>query len=128
MNKKVNRVVSCTTPQTFITINTGGPRLTQNQTESGREATIPNPQGLHARPVMKFVDVASKFQSNIKVRNVSLNGQFVDGKSAMQMMLLEATQGCVIRIEAIGSDADLATEALCALVEKGLDATEEQNN
>jgi len=101
--------------------------LTQNQTESGREATIPNPQGLHARPVMKFVDVASKFQSDIQVRNVTLNGQFVDGKSAMQMMLLEATQGCVIRIEAIGNDAVQATEALCALVDQGFDSAELTN-
>jgi len=97
--------------------------LTQNQTESGREVTIPNQQGLHTRPVMQFVDVASKFQSNIKVRNVSLNGQFVDGKSAMQMMLLEATQGCVIRIEAFGEDAVEAVETLSILIESGFDPT-----
>lgn len=102
--------------------------MTTNQTESGREVTIPNPQGLHARPVMQFVDVASKYQSEIKVRNVSLNGQFVDGKSAMQMMLLEATQGCVIRIEAYGNDAEKATEALCALIEKGFDSITTQND
>lgn len=102
--------------------------MTQNQTESGREVTIPNVQGLHARPVMQFVDIASKFQSDIKVRNVSLNGQFVDGKSAMQMMLLEATQGCKIRIEASGDDADSATLALCALVEKGFEPTTVQND
>lgn len=102
--------------------------MAPNQTESGREVTVPNQQGLHARPVMQFVDVATKFQSSIKVRNVTLHGQTVDGKSAMQMMLLEATQGCVIRIEAFGEDAAEAVDKLAALIESGFDLTPSQDD
>ena len=84
-----------------------------------REVKVGNTEGLHARPVMRFIDVASRFQSKVTVANVSRRGEKVDGKSAMQMMLLEATQGCVLRIEACGTDADAAVEALAALIESG---------
>ncbi len=84
-----------------------------------REVTIGNTEGLHARPVMRFIDVASRYQSKITVMNVTRRGEKVDGKSAMQMMLLEATQGCVLRIEAMGADAAAAVAALSALVESG---------
>jgi len=83
------------------------------------EITIPNAEGLHSRPVMAFVDLASKFSSTIIVRNVTRQGERVDGKSAMQMMLLEGTQGCVLGIEAVGSDAREAADALARLVEAG---------
>ncbi len=68
---------------------------------------------------MRFIDVASKFQSRVSVANTSRRGEKVDGKSAMQMMLLEASKGCVLRIEASGVDADEAVAALAALVESG---------
>ena len=87
--------------------------------EATREVTIPNDEGLHARPVMMFVDVASRHDSAVSVRNVTRQGEVVDGKSAMQMMLLEATQGCVLRIEARGTDAREAVDALATLVEAG---------
>lgn len=80
---------------------------------------IGNTEGLHARPVMRFIDVASRFQSKVSVMNVTRRGEKVDGKSAMQMMLLEATQGCVLRIEACGADAAAAVAALGTLVESG---------
>lgn len=77
---------------------------------------MPNREGLHARPVMRFVDLAGRFRCTISVSNVSRSGERVDGKSAMEMMLLEATQGCVLRIETKGDDAEAAAEALAALV------------
>jgi phosphotransferase system HPr (HPr) family protein len=88
-----------------------------------REARVTNKEGLHARPVMRFVDLASRFKSSIVVVNVSGRGEPVDGKSAMQMMLLEATQGSVIRIEATGEDAAVAVDALAALIESGCPAS-----
>ncbi len=84
-----------------------------------REVAVPNREGLHARPVMAFVDLASRFGSTVVVQNATRQGEKVDGKSAMQMMLLEATQGCVLSIEAHGTDADETVEALVALVETG---------
>ena len=72
---------------------------------------------------MRFVDLASNFSSNVTVCNTTKGKEEVDGKSAMQMMLLEATQGCVLRIEARGNDARQAVDALVCLVESGFDAT-----
>ena len=85
-----------------------------------REVAVPNRQGMHARPVMRFIDLASRYQSAISVANISGKRlERVDGKSAMEMMLLEATQGAVLRIEARGPDATEAVDALAALVTAG---------
>jgi phosphocarrier protein HPr len=78
--------------------------------------TVPNPQGFHARPVMRFVDTASQFQSQVLVRK---GKQSVDGKNPMEMMLLEATQGTELEIMADGPDAEGAVDALVKLVQSG---------
>lgn len=82
-----------------------------------REVTVPNKEGLHARPVMSFVDLALKFKSAVTVANKSRGQETVDGKSAMQVMLLEATKGSVLEITCRGVDAREAADALVALVE-----------
>ena len=78
------------------------------------EVTISNSQGLHARPVMRFVDLASQFNSTIRIQK---EGQEVDGKSPMEMMLLEATPGTKLRVIAEGEDAEAAIAALIGLVD-----------
>jgi len=95
-------------------------RLSDQVTEAAGEVTVANKEGLHARPVMRFVDLATTFQSNVTICNVTRRGEVLDGKSAMQLMLLEATQGCVLRIVARGTDANEAVAALVALIESGL--------
>jgi len=82
-----------------------------------REVTIPNPQGLHARPVLRFVEIASKFASTIRVHK--RDNTSVDGKSPMEMMLLEATQGTPLRIVAEGNDCKEALDELSQLVNNG---------
>jgi phosphotransferase system HPr (HPr) family protein len=71
---------------------------------------------MHARPVMRFVDVASRFGADVWVSNVSRGGRRLNGKSAMELMLLEATQGTLLRIEAEGVDSPAAVETLARLV------------
>lgn len=93
--------------------------MSEMHTEHVGEVTVANEEGLHSRPVMLFVDLASKFDSRISVRNVTRCGEEVDGKSAMHMMLLEATKGCVLEIKACGGDALESIGALTALVEAG---------
>lgn len=66
------------------------------------------------RPAMLFVDVASRFRSDIKVSNGDTE---VDGKSIMQMTMLAATVGAKLKITADGVDAEEALEALRELVE-----------
>jgi phosphocarrier protein HPr len=77
---------------------------------------IQNRLGLHARPAMMFVEEASGFASDIRVRR-SDSTETVDGKSIMQMMVLAATQHTVIEIRAQGPDADEAVRSLVALVD-----------
>lgn len=77
---------------------------------------IVNRLGLHARPAMEFVDSASAFASTI---TVCKGDQRVDGKSIMQMMLLAATRGTELVVEAEGDDAEQACKALKDIVARG---------
>ena len=73
---------------------------------------IKNADGLHMRPAMQFVDLASRFDCQISVSN----GQIpVDGKSIMQMSMLAATCGTRLQIRAEGPDAEKAVEAYASV-------------
>ncbi len=78
-----------------------------------RQVKISNRLGLHARPAMQFVDVANQFRSNIRVWK---GEQCVDGKSIMHMMMLAATEGTGLKLEADGDDAGKALDALEGLI------------
>jgi phosphocarrier protein len=85
--------------------------------ESGRRAAIAkivNKKGLHARASAKIVEAAARFESQI---TVSRDGQCVDARSIMGLMMLAASLGSEIKIEAEGPDADEALRAILALVE-----------
>ncbi|MEN8170249.1 MAG: HPr family phosphocarrier protein [Pseudomonadota bacterium] len=77
------------------------------------EITIINKLGLHARAAAKFVSLASGFNSEI---NLSRNGQRVNGKSIMGVMMLAAAKGATLELSADGSDAEAALQQLEALV------------
>jgi phosphocarrier protein len=77
---------------------------------------IVNKLGLHARPAMQFVDVANQFSSNITVRKEGRKPAVADGKSVMQMIVLEAVPGTALKIEADGADAEQAVARLSDLV------------
>ncbi len=91
--------------------------MTLTMTALSREVTIVNPLGLHARPAMQFVDLANQFDATISVHKDGPEATTVDGKSVMQMITLEATQGTTLRIEAEGDDAEQAIEQLAKLIE-----------
>lgn len=75
---------------------------------------IKNADGLHMRPAMQFVDLASQFDCEVTVSNDETEG---DGKSIMAMSMLAATCGTRLRITAEGPEAEKAIEALRELVE-----------
>jgi phosphotransferase system HPr (HPr) family protein len=102
--------------------------LSDRANEVVREVTIQNEQGLHLRPVTQFVDLASRFQSTVTVKNLTRDSETVDGKSAMHMVLLEAAKGCVLRIEARGDDAVQLVDALTELVNSGFPLAYAQPN
>lgn len=78
------------------------------------EVEIKNAAGLHMRPAMQFVDVASRFKCAVTVSNAQTEA---DGKSIMQMSMLAATVGTKLKIKAEGADAPQLVDALRELVE-----------
>src|ERR1041384_5365162 len=71
---------------------------------ASRDIVVSNKLGLHARPAMQFVDLANQFASRITVKRGGDEPAEADGKSVMQMIILAATEGTPIRIEAEGVD------------------------
>ncbi len=87
-----------------------------------RSCEIVNRLGLHARPAMALVDLANTFTGcTIRVHRSDNPAEQVDAKSIMQLMMLAATKGTVLEIEASGQDAESACDALAALVAGGFD-------
>ena len=81
-----------------------------------REVQIVNKKGLHARASAKFVQIAEKYDANIKVTR---GHETVGGTSIMGLMMLAAAPGTKITIAISGNEADEAMQALCALVDDG---------
>jgi len=78
-----------------------------------KEVPIVNRLGLHARPAAMFVRIASRHRSEIWV---SKEGEEVNGKSIMGLMMLAAGQGSKLRIRCEGPDAEKAMEELEQLI------------
>ena len=78
--------------------------------------SIRNRLGLHARAAAKFVHVANKFRSHVRVAR---ENRSIDGKSIMGILLLAAARGTTITISADGADEHEAMTALCQLVDSG---------
>ena len=78
-----------------------------------RTLEIVNKLGLHARAAAQFVKVAGAFGATVSVEK---DGQCVDGKSIMAVMMLAAARGARITVETEGADAEAALEAIAALV------------
>ncbi len=83
-----------------------------------RTVDICNARGLHARASAKFVKLASTFDAEVKVGR---DGQTVDARSIMGLMMLAAGPGCEIEITAEGPEAEQAISALVELVEGRFD-------
>ena len=83
---------------------------------TSRNVTVVNQLGMHARAAAKFVHLAAKFESQIRVARDSRE---MDGKSIMGLLLLAAARGTTIRISADGGDEADAVAALADLVQTG---------
>lgn len=92
--------------------------MSQDDTRPARcRIEILNGLGLHLRPAQKFVQIASRFRSEVRVyRGGPENpGEAIDGKSILSLAMLAAERGTVLEIEAQGPDAVEAVAALAAL-------------
>ena len=78
-----------------------------------KEVAIANRLGLHARPAAMFVRIATRYRSEIWVAK---EGEEINGKSIMGLMMLAAGQGSKLRIRCEGLDAEKAMEELEALI------------
>lgn len=85
------------------------------------QLTIINKLGLHARAAAKLVSTATSFGSRV---SVSANGQSVDGKSIMSVMMLAAAKGTDIELECSGDDEQEALDAIAALINNRFDEAE----
>lgn len=83
-----------------------------------REVTIVNALGLHARAAARFVHLASRFTSQIRV---SRGSRTMDGKSILGLLLLSAGRGTTIEISAEGPDEAQAIDALADLAARGFE-------
>ena len=78
-----------------------------------KDVPIINRLGLHARPAAMFVRIASRHRAEIWV---SKEGEEVNGKSIMGLMMLAAGQGSTLHLRCEGPDADKAVEELEELI------------
>lgn len=85
------------------------------------QVTIINKLGLHARAAAKFVACTSSFSSSVQA---GTNGQLVDGKSIMSVMMLAAGQGTVLDVEIEGEDENDALSALQQLIDNRFEEAE----
>lgn len=83
--------------------------------------TIINKLGLHARAAAKFVGCTTTYASAVKAGR---DGQMVDGKSIMAVMMLAAGQGTVLDLEIDGEDEEAALAALQTLIGNRFDEGE----
>ena len=80
-----------------------------------RDFIVSNKLGIHARPAAMFVKVANRFKCNIFVEK---DGEKVNGKSIMGLMMLAAGPGSKVKVYAEGNDASQALAELESLVDR----------
>ncbi len=83
-----------------------------------KELLVSNKNGIHARPAALFVKTASRFACEVFVEK---DGETVNGKSIMGLMMLAAGPGSKIMIQAEGEDAAKAVVELEALLRRRFD-------
>ncbi len=80
-----------------------------------KELVIMNRYGLHARPAALFVKTSNRYKSDVWVEK---DGEEVNGKSIMGLMMLAAGHGSKLKVSAAGSDAEKFLREIEELVAK----------
>ena len=93
-------------------------RKVESNKELTRELIVINKLGVHARPAAMFVKIANRFDCDVFVEK---DGETVNGKSIMGLMMLAAGPGCKLRVRTTGSDAASALNELEALLKRRFD-------
>jgi phosphocarrier protein HPr len=90
------------------------PALAMSSQTLSKRLEIKNRLGLHARAAAQLVQVATQFEADI---TVAKEGQVVDGKSILGLMMLAAGQGSCIEVSVSGAQAADALAAIEHLVD-----------
>src|SRR5687767_7360598 len=93
-------------------------RKTSEDLRITKEFVVTNKLGIHARPAALFVRTANKFECDVFVEK---DGERVNGKSIMGLMMLAAGPGSKLMIFAEGEDAARAVVELEALLKRKFD-------
>lgn len=93
-------------------------KQTDDVLRCNKEIVIQNRNGLHARPAAMFVKISSRFRADVWVEK---DGERVNGKSIMGLMMLAAGQGSKLRVTCTGQDAEKAIEEIEALIAQKFD-------
>ena len=86
-----------------------------------KKMEIKNKLGVHARAAALLVQTVNRFSAQV---TISKDGQTADGRSIMGVLMLAATQGSIIEVEAAGQDAEQAVKAIEKLVDKRFNENE----
>ena len=92
--------------------------MSARKIEITRDLVVSNKLGIHARPAAMFVKIASKFDCDIFVEK---DGERVNGKSIMGLMMLAAGPGSKLKVIAAGNDAQQAVSDIEALMKRKFD-------
>jgi phosphocarrier protein len=79
-----------------------------------KDLVVQNRNGLHARPAAMFVKISSRYRAEVWVEK---DGERVNGKSIMGLMMLAAGKGSKLHVLAEGSDADKVVAEIENLIE-----------
>ncbi len=81
-----------------------------------KECTVRNKMGLHARPAAMIVQTANKFPCEVMLEK---DGQNVNGKSIMGVLMLAAALGTTVTVKTEGEQAQECADAIATIFEKG---------
>ena len=93
-------------------------KLNEEELKITKELVVSNKLGIHARPAALFVRTANQFDCEIFVEK---DGEKVNGKSIMGLMMLAAGPGSKLLVYAEGGDAPRAILELEALMKRKFD-------
>ncbi len=86
-----------------------------------KSVKVTNKLGIHARPATLLVQAASRYEADIYLSKGDVNR--INGKSIMGVMMLAAEHGSEVVVEAEGSDAEAALEAVTGLLGGDFEST-----
>ena len=90
----------------------------ENDLKVDKQIVVQNKLGIHARPAAMFVKTANRFACSVMVEK---DGETVNGKSIMGLMMLAAGHGTKLTVHADGSDASHALRELESLLKRKFD-------